>query len=64
MRLVFVVVYNIVEIGEIIGHGIGLACFLIWNLGCYLVLGLCLLGRSGYFLVWLLSCLGWCYLCF
>jgi hypothetical protein len=39
MKLVFVVVCNNVEIGEIIGHGIGLACFLVWNLGCYMVLG-------------------------
>jgi hypothetical protein len=29
MKLVFVVVCNNVEIGEIIGHGIGLACFLV-----------------------------------
>jgi hypothetical protein len=41
MRLGFIVVYNIVGIGEIIGHGIGLACFLVWNLECYPVLGLC-----------------------
>jgi hypothetical protein len=41
MKLVFVVVCSNVEIGEIIGHGIGLAYFLVWNLGCYLVLGLC-----------------------
>ena len=33
----------IVEIREIIDHGIDLACFLIWNLGCYLVQGLCYL---------------------
>jgi hypothetical protein len=41
MSLEFVVVYNIVEIGGIIDHGIGLACFLIWNLECCPVLGLC-----------------------
>jgi hypothetical protein len=41
MKLEFVVVYNIVEIREIVGRGIGLAFFLVWNLGCCLVLGLC-----------------------
>jgi hypothetical protein len=41
MNLVFVVVYSIVGIEEIVGRGIGLACFLIWSLGCCLVLGLC-----------------------
>jgi hypothetical protein len=41
MRLEFVVVYSIVEIREIVNRGIGLAHFLIWDLGCCLVLGLC-----------------------
>jgi hypothetical protein len=41
MKLGVVVVYNIVGIVEIIDHGIGLACFLIYNLVCCLVLGLC-----------------------
>jgi hypothetical protein len=39
--LVFVVVYGIVEIEEIIGRGIDLAFFLVWSLGCCLGLGLC-----------------------
>jgi hypothetical protein len=41
MWLEFVVACNIVEIVEIIGHGIGLACFLIWSLVCCMVLRLC-----------------------
>jgi hypothetical protein len=41
MRLGFVVVYNTVEIGGRVGHGIGLACFLVWSLGCCQVMVLC-----------------------
>jgi hypothetical protein len=40
MRLGFVVVCSIGEIGGIGGYEIGLSYFLVWSLVCYLVLGL------------------------
>jgi hypothetical protein len=40
MRMGFIVVCNIGEIRDIVGYEIELACFLVWSLVCYLVLGL------------------------
>jgi hypothetical protein len=40
MWLEFIVVYNIVEIADIIDHGSVLAYFLEWNWGCCPALGL------------------------
>jgi hypothetical protein len=41
MRLEFVVVCSIVGIVGKVDHGIGVAYFLVWSLGCYLDQGLC-----------------------